>query len=264
MNQQDDSDITDGLRTSLSDDRFALRPTASARETIVAAARRRRRRREVGYATGGSLAVAGVLLGGFVLVSPPQPEDGTTLAEDVPSTSAPGTAGAEARAESGPARRGTPMATGPDGATRERMLPAPGDASARPMEIGPDGYRSLRLGMSYDEVRQTGMLADPNMPPPKDCTRYQLAEGDQAVRHILVSERAGLAAVFANKASTPEGIAAGSTRQELERTYDATEADDPALYEIPTGRGGHYVFGIDGERVSEVVLVADEQDCGLP
>lgn len=264
MNQHDDTEFTDGLRTSLSDDRFALRPTASARESIVAAARRRRRRREVGYATGGSLAVAVVLLGGFLLVSPHQPEEGATLAEDTPSMSetsqTPG-ARAEARAESGPPRA-APMATGSEQAT-QRMAPVPDETSAR-LQLGPEGYRSLRLGMSYDEIRETGMLADPNTPPPSDCVRYQLAEGDVAVRDILVSENVGLAEVVANRASTPEGIAVGSTREQLERTYDATEADDPAQYEIPTGAGGYYLFRVDGDRVSELSLVADEQDCGLP
>ncbi|WP_034267560.1 hypothetical protein [Haloechinothrix halophila] len=263
MNQHDDTEFTDGLRASLSDDRFALRPTASARESIVAAARRRRRRREVGYATGGSLAVAGVLLGGFLLVSPHQPEEGATLAEDAPSTSQPPGARAEARAEPGPPSDAAPMATGSDRVTRQRMAPVPDEAAER-THLGPDGYRSLRLGMSYDEIRETGMLADPDAPPPRDCVRYRLAKDDVAVRAILVSENVGLAAVVANRASTPEGIAVGSTREQLERAYDATEADDPAQYEIPTGAGGYYLFRVDDDRVSALSLVADEQDCGLP
>lgn len=261
MNQHDDTAFTDGLRASLSDDRFALRPTASARESIVAAARRRRRRREVGYATGGSLAVAGVLFGGFLLVNPQQPE-GATLAENAPSTSRTPGARAEARAESGPPSVATPMATGSEQAGR-RMPPVPDEAAERRL-LGPEGYRSLRLGMSYDEIRETGMLADPKSPPPRNCVRYRLAEGDAAVRAILVSENVGLVALVANRASTPEGIAVGSTREQLERAYDATEADDPARYEIATGAAGYYLFRVDGDRVSELSLVADEQDCGLP
>lgn len=260
MNQHDDTEFTDGLRASLSDDRFALRPTASARDAIVAAARRRRRRREVGYATGGSLAVAVVLLGGFLLVNPHQPEKGTTLAEDAQTSQTTG-ARAEARAESGPPSA-APMATGSDHATRERMAPVPDDR-AQLTHLGPEGYRSLRLGMSYDEIRETGMLADPNSPPPRDCVRYRLVKDDLAVRAILVSENGGLVSIVANRASTPEGIAVGSTRERLERTYDATEAADPAQYEIPTGAGGYYLFRVDGDRVSELSLVADEQDCGL-
>ncbi|MPY99828.1 MAG: hypothetical protein GEU97_17905 [Actinophytocola sp.] len=260
MNQQDDTDFTDGLRASFSDDRFALVPTASARETIVAAARTRRRRREVAYVTGGSLAVASVLLGGFLLVSPQQPEGGTTLAEDTPSMPRTAEDEAEARMESGPEPRAVP-----DNATAQRhMTEARAGAAARWIQIGPDGYRSLRLGMSYDEIRATGMLAAQDDPPPKNCARYRLSGADVAVRHILVSERVGLAAVVANKASTPEGVTIGSTRAELERTYDAAEADDPKNYLIPTGKGGHYLFRVDGDRVSELSLVANNQDCGLP
>ncbi|MPY78367.1 MAG: hypothetical protein GEV04_07695 [Actinophytocola sp.] len=259
MNQQDDTDFTDGLRASLSDDRFALTPTASARETIVAAARTRRRRREAAYVTGGSLAVAGVLLGGFLLVSPQHPEGGTTLAEDTPSMPRTAEAGAEARMESAPEPRAVP-----DKATAQReMLDARDEATVR-LQVGPDGYRALRLGMSYDEIRATGMLADQDGPPPNNCARYRLSGADVAVRHILVSENVGLAAVVANKARTPEGVTIGSTRAELERTYDAAEADDPGKYLIPTGKGGYYLFRVDGERVSELALVANKHDCGLP
>lgn len=261
MNQSDDADFTDGLRASLSDDRFALAPTAEAGQAIVAAARRRRRRREAAYAAGGSLAVAGVLLGGFLLVNPPQPEQGTTLAEDAPPTSTSRTAGAEARVKSAPAPRAAPMATGSERTTVQRLMPVP-DEVAGPMRLGPAGYRSLRLGMSYDDIRETGMLANPSAPPPRDCVRYALSDRS-AVRAVLVSEKVGLAAVLANRARTPEGITIGSTRDELERTYNATEADDPAQYEIPTGRG-YYLFRVDGERVSELSLVANNQDCGLP
>lgn len=264
MTEQDDPEFTDGLRSLLSDDRFALRPTASARETIVACARRRRRRREVGYATGGSLAVAVVLIGGFLLAGPGLPGgDETSLAENVPAQSR--TADADTESDSQPATRGAPMATGgpgDSGVERDQLEAVPEERAARPMRVGPTGYRALRLGMSYDEIRQTGMLADPGAPPPEGCMRYRLAEGGTAVRDILVSERAGLAVVTANQASTPEGVAVGSTREQVERTYTANRADDAEGYRVTTGAGGYYRLTLDGDRVTGVLLVADEQDCG--
>lgn len=234
MTEHDDAELaefTDGLRASLADDRLALRPTAAAKDAIVAAARRRRRRREIGYATGGSLAVAAALAGG-VLLAIPQPDTESSLAQDAKARS-----GADVMA---------------------RQL-----APSRPTRLGPRGYGVLRLGMSYAEIRQTGMLAHPAAPPATGCARYRLAEAGREVREIVVSARDGLAVVTASTASTPEGVSVGSTREQVERSYPVDRSGDAARYTIATGAGGYYrvTIGAD-DRVSRLQLVNENQDCG--
>lgn len=244
MTEHDDdaelAEFTDGLRASLADDRLALRPTAAAKDAIVAAARRRRRQREIGYATGGSLAVAAALAGGLLLAAP-QPGTESSMAQDAKATSAP--PAAEARSEAG---------------VMARQL-----APSRPVWLGPRGYGVLRLGMSYAEIRQTGMLAHPGAPPPTGCARYRLAEAGGEVRDIVVSARDGLAVVTASTASTPEGVSVGSAREQVERSYAVDRAGDAARYTIATGAGGYYrvTIGAD-DRVSRLQLVNANQDCG--
>ncbi|MQA62685.1 MAG: hypothetical protein GEU86_14605, partial [Actinophytocola sp.] len=137
-----DSELEAGLQRLFSDDRLSIRPSPEAGQAIVAGARRGRRRREFTLIGGGSAAVVLVLVAGVMLAGPPHGGDGDSVA------SPRGTS--ELRPEQ-------PTMLPPASATAD----APPVPNAERGELSPYGYGKLKLGMSFKDLKDSGLLADP-------------------------------------------------------------------------------------------------------
>lgn len=234
-----------------SDDRLSIRPSPAAGRAIVAGARRARRRREIALVGGGSAAVALVLVAVVMLAALPRGGDGDSVAAPQPTTV---------------------LAPGKQPTVRP-PLPAPANpfpsmSDVQRGELGPNGYRKLRLGMSFDDLRDRGLLASPKAAPPEGCGSYTLAEGEHNIRDIVVSEHRGLVMLNANQARTPEGIGVGSSWQDVESTYKLIvhkDAKKERVYYAKTGGVADYWLRPvnDGDdTVLSLRLVSVKHDCG--
>lgn len=290
MNDRDD-ELERELRRLFSDERLAIPPARSAPLAVAAAARRIRRRRELAVLGGGSLASVVVLVAGFLLTSPMRQEvdqplaaapvtetvtSGTTVTVVPPDVDASSEVQQPARKtttrDKGPAKETAPLEDALESA--DQATPTPSGSPSAPDEnldqpliasavIGPAGYGELGLRMSFDEVKKKGLLADPDAPPPPagGCASYALAEGDHAVREVHISSTVGVAVITASGAATPEGIAVGSSEEEVQAAYpDLT--DDGWGYRAAAAEGAHYRFLVVDGVVEQLHLVRDDQDCG--
>lgn len=271
-----DDELGAELRTLFDDDRLDLRPHVGAGASIVAGARRVRRRRAALTGGGVSTVVVAVVSGALLLDNPPpQPRAAppaavdASLAVDPPSLPVPPATEPTSRnpATSAPELSDTPRRDAVPGVPPAPVTPSPSpqatdfQAAAAPV-LGPDGYGELKLGMSFSAAVETGSLeAERAAPPPVDgCRTYQLAEGDWAVREVVVSDDRGIVTFSASGARTPEGIGAGSSTGEVEQAYPEV-ARGSATYSAPTGSGGDYVFYVADDQVDSVQLIAPAVPC---
>lgn len=273
--QDAEDPLGEELRTLFADDRLDLHPAPQARASIVSGARRIRRRRTA--LSGGGAAVVIALVTSTVLLN------NRTPAEDAPAAGSDTALAIESaspaltstRTESG----STELAPPPNVADEPRTdstVEVPGStgvpsASTSPESsyqavsgpvLGPDGYGSLRLGMSFTDAAATGELAvDAGTPPPAEgCGSYQLTEGDSAVREVVVSAEQGIVTFSASAATTPEGIGAGSRLEQVRQAYPQA-ARGSVTYSAPTGSGGSYVFYVADDQVDSMQLIASAVPC---
>lgn len=145
--------------------------------------------------------------------------------------------------------------------------------------LGPEGYKSLELGMSEDDAVATGLLTDRQ--EIGDCTWFYLdpAEGEQNPgAGVAVSPTHGVVSIPGTASSgTPEGITMGSvddhegsTTEHIEAGYDRYTVDKTGLtplYTAPTpgNSEAHYIFAIgEDDRAKDMALTADDDgECGL-
>jgi|GEM_PF-5635933 len=145
--------------------------------------------------------------------------------------------------------------------------------------LGPDGYKSLELGMSEDEAIATGLLTDRQ--ELGDCTWFYLdpAEGEQNPgAGVVVSPTHGVVSIPGTQSNqTPEGVTMGSvhndegsTTEQIEGSYDKYTVDKTGptpIYTAPApgNPDAHYIFAIgDDDRAKDMGLTADDDGgCGL-
>lgn len=275
MSERDDFDDTahfepadsveDGLRRLFADDRLTLPTAPGATARVVAAARRARKRREFAVVGGGTLVAASALVavvlvamqpgtGGSPVAAPPIE---TTLSSALLSE-APPTQTSAPRAIEPSVEKKTTVPTQPTSGsgsqTSESSAPPPEEIpmlSGGP--IGPDGYRDLRLGMSFEDAKP--YLADEDKQPPSGCTSYELAEGNEWVSTVVFSE-SGLARINASGGGrTPENMGAGSTLDELEQAYpEGTTTESGDGFHAATGSGGIYQFTLSQNNATSMSL----------
>lgn len=290
MNDEPD-ELERELRRLFTDERLTIPPAQGAPLAVMAGARRIRRRREFAVLGGGSLAAAAVLVAGFLLTSPMRQDGdqplaappatetltrGTTLTVAPPAEAAPDDDRRPRPPEStrtdAAAKKEAPLTEALESA--QRVTPTPTEANTgenldRPLiasaVIGPSGYGELALRMTFAEVKEKGLLADPDAPPPPSggCAGYALAEGDHSVREIHISDAIGVAVITASGAATPEGIAVGSSEEELTDAYPGEKLTrDDRGYRAAAAEGAHYRFVVSDGVVEQLHLVLDDQDCG--
>ncbi|MFD4251832.1 hypothetical protein [Amycolatopsis thermoflava] len=263
-----DDELGDELRRLFDDDRLAIRPAPGAESAIVRGARRRRRRRTAVAASGGVLTAALLITAGLVAT---RQDPGVHQAAQ-PTTAAPTTT-SEAPGPvvvppsfpelptqpSAPSSTTTVLPAPPPAGTSTRSPSSSSRTTVRPepaaVVLGPTGYGPLRLGMSFDEAKATGLLADAGTAP-AECTTYRLTEGTANVASVAISPTGGVVVFTATGARTPEKVGAGSTVAELRTAYPDLTAG-AGNYSAAAGSGANYTFYVDSaETVVRWELVA--------
>lgn len=269
-------DLDARLQALFADPRLDVVPTPRVGERIVAGARRRRSRRVALTGSGTTLAVVAaavaIVASGShsdeksnqmtVAASPPQapPVDGSTLGTLQDNEHADPSALPESH------QTGTPSSPSGGGASSE---PGGSPQPSTPVESGriliadavlaTDGYRELKLGMSYSDALATNLLVVSGESPPQVCADYALAEGDSSVRAVTISREYGVVGFTAGNAVTPEGAGVGTPVDELENLYPEGRAVDGA-YVVDTGTGVYEFTAADGV-VDALELRASSSDC---
>lgn len=167
----------------------------------------------------------------------------------------------------------------PTAALAEPGAPAEAAPVSEQNTLGPDGYKTLELGMSEQEAVDTGLLADGE--EIGACTWYYLdpAEGEQNPgAGVVISPTHGVVSIPGTQSNqTPEGITMGSvsndegsTTEQIEEGYDRYTVDKTGpvpLYTAPApgNSEAHYRYAIgDDDRVKDMALAADDDgECGL-
>lgn len=271
----DDEELGAELRRLFDDARLDVRPREGADRAVLAGVQRIRRRRTMVATAGGALSAV-VLVAGSLLVSDLRSDPGQAvvpaLAEPAPSTSQPESTVPETPAmpsfttapvvqppntsapipESRSSGPGTPPATSTPPTVRI-------SASQGPV-LGPSGYGALRLGMSFQAAKATGMLAGAGTPP-TSCTEYLLKEGASEIAAVYISPTDGILRFTARGAHTPQEITVGSSMAQLRAAYPNLSKNS-ADYVAPTGSGGSYVFYVDDQGlVTSFELIGPAVTC---
>ncbi|MBH0777488.1 hypothetical protein [Nocardia bovistercoris] len=133
-------------------------------------------------------------------------------------------------------------------------------------QFGPLGYGKLRLGMSMLDAQATGEIAqveDMKGDPP-GCGRYTTKTGASGFY-----KQGEIVAIMHNKlpARTPEGVAAGSTVDEVRAAYPALKlGHNWSSADVP-GHPAHYGFlGVRRQsapdaKVTQMLLYNDNDTC---
>lgn len=270
----EDDELTGRLQQLFADARLDLPPRPDAAQAVVAGARRRRRRRTAAATAGGVLAVVLLVGGSLTIADFRSAKHQATL----PAAGQPAFAPSASEPPSPPVEPAspTPMATpsaerinpGPDPRSADRstfptMSLSPESPRAGQMTgtvVGPSGYSRLRLGMTFEAAKATGMLAGTENPPP-GCATYLLSEGSGMVSGVVISPTDGIVRFQVSGAHTPEGIRIGSTLAQLQSSYGDLARSSPG-YTASAGPGGTYVFAVnDGGTVTSVQLTTPASAC---
>lgn len=263
------------LRELFADARLDVRPAPRAEREIVTGARRLRRRRAVLTGSGTTLAVVGAAVAGLLVTNQSGGGDReTSLAARGPSETQqtsvsplqlPDGTGSEVPDSSGSELVPPPSSSSP-GATAESPDPgttdsdAPDVLSVEGTVIGPDQYRSLRLGMSLDEAAETGIVSEVwDHPVEGRCRTYRLEGEEPGEGQVTISSEHGAVAIFTTQGVTPEGVARGSSVAELQKTYSVDAVDDSSYF-VSTQEGS-YEFVVFKGSIIRVGIVSDQYDC---
>lgn len=278
--------LDDDLRRMFHDveDRLDVPVRDDATETIVAGARRLRRRRAVVATASGALAVA-VLAGVGILLATPEPESAPPAITSTTSTSS--EASRASRSSSPPTSRSSSSRTSPAGTVPGDGGPAGGtgggeepddETPAPPLQppvtgsqIGPDGFGSVRLGMSYDELVATGAIQAGEPPAPSGCTAYEFAN-ESGSGYVHLTAAGGAQAILT---STPTHTVEGVSNEwrlvhvrqfypEVTREVIATQ--NPVPVEVRGNPSVVYMIAFVGDEtvgfaVNEITLRYADQPC---
>lgn len=266
-------DLDDELRRLFTSDRMDVAVRPDAKEVIIAGAGRLRRRRITTATAGGALVVVGAVVAGLLLASggrdamPPATITPTTERLTSSAVSPSSEVTSTSRTSSSPAQPGTldaPPAqnTSPPTGTSDARVTDPPDTDA-PV-VGPTGYRGIRLGMTLQEARATGLLGDPIYEAEGGCPSYPLLiDGPFASASISDTVQA----IYTSATQTPEGIGTGATFEQLRAVYpelrgQTVAPDGHVLVAAPGNPNGQYRFWFsEGGLVKAVSLQFVNQGC---
>ncbi|GLW92035.1 hypothetical protein [Actinokineospora globicatena] len=162
-------------------------------------------------------------------------------------------------------------------ATNAPAVDAPQDAKAAPKAaaqkkptpngkqvIGPDGYGSLKLGMSTEQAIATGrVLPAPPGDPSSDCTPHAAPGQPEDTFAVGISPVHGVSLIFGyGDPSTPEGIKKGSTKAEVKRAYPRLEdGAGGSSTAVPGYPNNHYGFNFVDGKVTSISLSNQYESC---
>jgi hypothetical protein len=255
-------DLEDSLKRLFQDSRLDMRVAPDAEKTVVRGARRVRRRRVVMISTAGVMSLAVLAGGTFLLARPtPQSTEVATRPTDLPitttttTTTEPTPGSTEARPPQ------VPQTTEATSTTTQPQAPSalrPTEQAALPTAVGtlgPTGFGAFRLGMTEDQIKATRQ-AQGAARSTDTCAIYRI-QGMPDTSTLTVSKRYGLVAIaLTADAATPQHITIGSTEDAVRSTYRGTTS-----VTAPENPNADYRFRFTTGKVSEITLVAKQQDC---
>ena len=275
--------LDDELRRMFGDveDRLDVPVRQDATETIVAGARRLRRRRVAAATASGVLAVA-VLAGVGIVLATQDPESAPpAITSPVPtpstapsrsSSAPPSSAGSvpsreqPAGTEPGDPDGGPVTGGGGDQDEDTTTEPPPSPPAVTGSLIGPDGFGSIRLGMTYEELLATGAI-QPGEPPAAGCSAYEFVDAAGS-GYVHVSAAGGAQAILTSASThTVEGVSHGWTLEQVRRVYpevttEAITAQNPVPVQVRGNPAVVYMIAfIGGDVVTELSLQYADQPC---
>ncbi|MFI6735192.1 hypothetical protein ACIBI9_19880 [Nonomuraea sp. NPDC050451] len=141
----------------------------------------------------------------------------------------------------------------------------PALAQTKPV-LGPNGFGGLKLGMSLKQARATGSVTKKIDGGADGCSGWDLKKyptGKNAVG-LYISPKVGVAAFFAPKAAkTPEGVAIGTAKSQLDKAYPHIKQDMHGLWvtTVPGNNKAYYSFTVLHGKVTEYGIALKKQDC---
>ncbi len=179
------------------------------------------------------------------------------------------------------ASSGTPSASAVASADTTTAPPAsPGTTPADNLAFGPFGYGPLRLGMTIEEAKATGLVVNIKVQEIfEHCSMGRLVGPDKKViardhTGIAFSHSKLVAIGIGPGMTTPEGIKIGSTYKELHAAYPTwkgrTGSPASGFHSGPEGFGlvgtsgnpqADYFFEVEDGIVKEISLETIDGDC---
>ncbi|GAA2989903.1 hypothetical protein [Actinokineospora diospyrosa] len=153
----------------------------------------------------------------------------------------------------------------PSNTPAKPAAPAKPEAAKRTAILGPDGFGSLKLGMTAEQALATGRIL-PQTPggSPAPCTMYRAPGQPDNSYSVGISDKDGVVLIFGyGGARTPEGIGIGSTRAQVKRAYPKLE-DGPnhSGAAVPGHPGTAYGFAIVDDKVTQLWLDRNQNCVG--
>lgn len=252
-------DLEDSLKRLFQDSRLDVRAAPDAEKVLVSGARRLRRRRIALISTAGTLSLA-LLAGGAFLIARPAPQ-GTEVAtqpSDLPLITS------EQPPPSTDASKSEQLASPTQATSSTRRADTPPQTSAaaevKPgvfvaADLGPSGFGNFRLGMTSEQVSATNQIRGA-APTAGSCAEFQI-QGMDRTSTLVVSRRYGLVAItLTANARTPQRIGIGSTEDQVRSAYRST-----TTVTVPENPNASYQFRFAAGKVSSMTLIAKTQDC---
>lgn len=261
------------LRALFADERLDLPPPLDATKAIVEGAQRRRRRRR-SMMTTTSVAAAVLVVSGGLAVFKIQSQDSAAVMSGGPPELSVRPQDNMTPGVSQPPAGSAPTSTG-------RIDPPPPSADAkpsktssqpttkvrRPVTSGPllaaDAFGVLKLGMTEADVTAQGVTLTNKQAISSGCDLYDVSGGGvPATASLAISAANGLVIVTpASVAHTPEGIGAGSTKDDILAVYPGA-TDGTGGVVAPAQSVSEYHFKLDARGVvDKTSLYSTNQDC---
>lgn len=253
-------DLDDELRRMFAnaDERLDVAVRPDAEQLIVAGARRVRRRRIAAVTTGGALALV-ALVGGGIALAGHGPQAMPPAANQTETRTAAPTSGTATSPSVGTTTAIPPVTQPPQSTTKSIEQPPPSNDAPPPVvgeQIGPMGWRGLRLGMSYDDALAAGLI-DPGEPPTDaGCVSYPLLLDGEPAGEALISTN-GVRVI--NPAPTlavhtPEGASYGWTVEQVRAVYPDLGEQENTLVVAPGNREAGYRLEFAGGQLADINL----------
>ncbi|WP_216204606.1 hypothetical protein [Amycolatopsis aidingensis] len=138
-------------------------------------------------------------------------------------------------------------------------------------ELGPDGYGTLKLGMTTQQAEATGEIVPYQGPDPgaginPECGFYDLTDrpGQPAGLTVLISPTLGVADIVGYPGvRTPQGIGIGSTEEALRAAYPSWNPAEPDGFFVPVPENPDaiYEFNTRDGRVNHLAIRISGQEC---